>query len=477
MSKKNRIIAFFISFFWGVLSAILFHDFSVSFIFLLCASVFFSFLFLRFSFAQYPYEMCFRLFFLCIFAFSLGVIRLFFSEVPSFVSLQTSVPFDAIIVENPERNESFQKLVVKLIDVSFSRRVLVILPPYPRWFYGDRLSLIGKLESPNEERRLFLAMQGVYATMSYPKARFVEAGQGNHFFSFLFSLREYFRARLQDVLPEPQASFALGLLLGERRSFSTEMMNEFNITGLTHILAISGYNITLIIIFANALCASLSRRLRCLLSIFAVLFFTIFVGPSASVVRAALMGIIGLFALTVGRQHETSLALAVSAFFMVLWNPRILVYDRGFQLSFAATFGLIFLSPHISALKIFSGKRFRFVKDSFALTLSATVLTAPLILYYFQRFSLIAPFSNILVAPFIPLSMFFGFFSVFLLVFFPILGNIFGYLAWFFLSLILFFVHWLSLIPYASISLGGFDIWMLLSSFGFIGVFLFRRPK
>ncbi|MBI2464264.1 ComEC/Rec2 family competence protein [Candidatus Peregrinibacteria bacterium] len=483
MSKRNRIIVFFVSFFWGVISATLFHDLSVSFILLLCASAFFSFLFLRFSFPRYSRAICFRLLFFCIFAFLFGIIRLFLSQIPSLSTFQTSVSSDAIssfvaiIVENPERNESFQKVIVKFIDPVFPGHILVTLPPYPQWFYGDKLSFFGKLESPDEERRWFLAMQGIYATLPYPKARFLASGQGNHFFSFLYFLRERFRTQLQQVLPEPQASFALGLLFGERKSFSTEMMNAFNITGLTHVLAISGYNITLIIIFANALFASLNRRSRCLLSIFSVLFFTMFVGPSASVVRAALMGIIGLFALNSGRQNETSLALAASGFFMVLWNPRILLYDRGFQLSFAATFGLIFVSPFLSALKFFSGKRFRFIKESFALTLSAMALTAPLILYYFQRFSLVSPFANIIVAPFIPLSMFFGFFAVILSFFSSALGSIFGYFAWLSLSLILFFVDWLSRIPYASIFFEGFDIWMLIASFALIGVFLFRTPK
>jgi len=222
----------------------------------------------------------------------------------------------------------------------------------------------------------------------------------------------------------------------------------------------------------------LARRTRFWVAIGSIVLFTLFVGASPSVVRAAIMGILGLVALNTGRQSNIHLTVLWTAFFMILYNPKILWWDAGFQLSFAAVLGLIYVAPlfkkYTEKLPSAFGAR-----EAIIMTMSAQVMALPIILYDFGRLSLIAPLSNLLVAFAIPPAMLFGFAAVILsYLFFP-LAMLLAYVAWGILSYILKVIEISAAIPYASVNWPGTQVWMIVGYYVLlvIGLYILATKK
>lgn len=210
--------------------------------------------------------------------------------------------------------------------------------------------------------------------------------------------------RLQVLLPEPDSSLAVGLLLGKRQAMDAELQQAFQTVGLTHIVAISGSNIAMVVVAFFALFGFLPFRKRLVWSGVGVALFVLLVGPTAAVLRAGLMGILSLAGLYSGRKSQAFFGLLWSAVLMVLWNPLVLTYDVGFQLSFASTLGILTLTPVLQ--KIISSRCP--AREAVTLTLAAQIMTFPFIVFHFGRFSWITLAANLLVAPLIPLAMIFS---------------------------------------------------------------------
>ncbi len=319
-----------------------------------------------------------------------------------------------------------------------SGRILVNAPRYPVYKYGDKLFIRGKIERPEKIEGFdydnYLMRYEIYGIVYRASVSLRKEGGG--LLKLIYFGKQKFEKRLFEVFPEPTGSFLAGLLLGSRRGIPVDLMEQFNATGLTHIIAISGYNITLIIVLVGALFKTLSRRVRVVFSAIFVIGFVFLVGASAAVVRAGIMGLISLMALYFGRNYFVWIALIASAFFMNFWNPKILVYDVGFQLSFLATVGIIVFVPVFEKWFSRFGGGFG-VKEALIMTLAAQVFTLPVIVLNFGRFAWISPLSNILVLPLIPWAMLFGFFGV-------LFGKSLGVFAYLILKLIVFIVGVLS---------------------------------
>ncbi|MFZ5364083.1 MAG: ComEC/Rec2 family competence protein, partial [Patescibacteria group bacterium] len=178
------------------------------------------------------------------------------------------------------------------------------------------------------------------------------------------------------------------------------------------------------------------------------------------------MGLIVLFATQVGRISKITNALLLAATAMLIFNPKILAFDVGFQLSFVATIGLVYLSPILE--KYFEKLPSIFgAKESFTTTMSAIILTLPLILYNFGRVSFIAPVANILILPAIPLAMGIGSIAVLGGLIYSGLGQIVGWFAWLVLSYIIKATEFLAVIPWASGEAGKMH-WIFLIIFYFL---------
>lgn len=340
-----------------------------------------------------------------LFGFLLGAFRmdLFESSKPSFIPFGAALEIQGI-VETVDPRDDHQKITLKTETYG---SILFNLDLYTNVLPGDFLHVSGILQSPSEETGIsyeeYLAKSHIWALLERPQLLSLEMGS----FSLdrsLFLLRQTLEDRIQRIFFEPEASFVSGLLLGFRKGIPEELSNAFQIVGLTHILAVSGYNISLVIAFILWIFRFLPFPFRLVLSTFFVVLFVLFVGASAAVVRAGIMGLLSLSALFSGRKSQAYFALFWTAFFMLLINPSLLLWDIGFQLSFAATLGLLLFVPLFSTF-FSSSEKSSFFKEAFLVTLASQCLTAPLIAYHFERFSLISFLANVLVAPLIPLAM------------------------------------------------------------------------
>lgn len=479
MRYKLKLIFLILAFFIGVFSG---SQMLFGFFILVC--------FGGFIFALYHNA---RFVVFVVFMFLFGLLRFYFSffqndpgELVFFNDLDQEVSLHGIVSEEPDVRSSAIKLTVSVetLEVSGNSipvfgRVLVDTWRYPEYFYGDRLEVTGKVVSPKDSPdfsyKNYLSRYGIGSLMYDPYIVLISREGGSFFYRWIYWFKGKFSDRMNEIFSEPSASFLAGLLLGSRKGISADIMNDFATTGLTHIIAISGYNITLLIVIVTFLFGFLSRRLQVLCASFVIIVFTILVGASAACVRASLMGIISLFALFWGRKGDLDLVLLFAAFFMTLWNPKIFVFDVGFQLSFLATMGLVYISPLLTDCRAFKIlPNFFGIRESFLMTISAQITTLPIILYNFQRFSVVAPFANVLILPLIPLSMFFGFFSVFAGSVFEPFGLFLSYIALFFLGLIVKIAHFFAILPFASYDISWFSESLFVLYCLFVGILLIK---
>lgn len=400
---------------------------------------------------------------------------------------ETSEAAEIFRIRHPEPVEG--RLLARLASRNLSRRVAgrVLVTDAAAWpphAYGDEVWVRGKLEKPGRIEDFFydryLSRYGVYAVVSWGEVETLSAGHGHPLFSSLYELKSGFESQINRIFSEPHASFLAGLLTGSRRGIPAHLLEDFNLTGLTHIIAISGYNVTIVILFISYFLFFLPARFRFIPSVLAIILFTLFVGASASVVRAAIMGILGLLALEFGRQRHTFIAILVAACCMVAWNPKVLWYDASFQLSFLAVLGLTFLGGPLERVSRWLPKAFH-LREAFQMAIAAQIFAVPLIVVLFGRFSVVSPFANVAVAPFLPAAMILGFIGVFMsFLWFP-LGQFLSYLAWGALEMIILIAKTFSRLPYASLNVTLFAKWILLPYYVFLVLFLYYlhilRPR
>ncbi len=253
------------------------------------------------------------------------------------------------------------------------------------------------------------------------------------------------------------------------------LLDIFSIVGVTHIIALSGFNITVIARALEKTTFFLSRNLAFLIPTLGIFLFVVLTGAGASVTRAAIMGFMFILARRLGRPREVTVAVVLTAAIMIFANPLILKSDISFQLSFAATLGLIFLAPIFEF--IFS-RWPQIIRESVALTLSAQIAAVPIILYQFHQLSVVSPVSNLLILPLIPFAMLLGFIAGLLGIFFLPLGKIFGYLSWFLLTYFIKVSEYLSRLSLASFDIYPSNLWWLLVYYSFIiWIIVFYRKK
>lgn len=270
----------------------------------------------------------------------------------------------------------------------------------------------------------------------------------SHESPWLFSdLRQIFSERVNFLFPYPSQGLLLGILIGERNALPYSLSEAFKKVGLTHLTAMSGYNISLVsvLVFSILIWLGLERKQAFYFSLLAIMFFTIFVGAGSSVLRASLMGSLILVLRHVGRRLQKYLLLLYTAAFLAMFNPFILL-DVGFQLSFAATIGIFYIEPILS-------RRFPsfFLKNYFHPTFAALLAVEPIILYYFGSVSFIAPISNALIIPLIPVIMFLGFSAVMISFVSVTLGKIFAIAPWLLLVFMEKMTFFFAKLPFASI--------------------------
>lgn len=402
-----------------------------------------------------------------------------------------------VVKEEPEISGSWQRLKVEmnsLDDITakpfFAR---ITLRKYPEYFLGDEIRVRGKLERPERlgdfDYPSYLAKDDIYAQVSFPETEKIASGKGSRLKQILAQAKLGFENNLERILPEPHAAFLKGLILGERESLPEELVENFKRTGTTHIVALSGYNITLVANFflGTLIFLTVPYRFSFWITTFGIAIFVILTGASPSVVRAGIMGILVLIASREGRIYSVTNALAFAAALMLFHNPRILRFDAAFQLSFLATLGLIFLSPHtergldkilarIKPYRLPRGKermkenklKLFPLKRMLAETLSAQIMVLPLLIFLFGRVSLISPLSNLLVLLAVPYSMAFGFLAGIMGFIWDPLAWLPAGIAWVLLEYKILVIELFARLPGAAVNLGGWAVLFLLPFYGFL---------
>lgn len=353
--------------------------------------------------------------------------------------------FSGIVADYPEKGDK-QKLIIDL-QAPYAGKILANLQPYPSFNYGDLIKFEGVIKKPQPEGYVnYLAKNDIFGVVAFLKTELIAENKGSQFKASLFKIKENIILTFQKSLAPEKSALLSGITIGERAEFSKKLKEAMANSGTTHIVALSGYNITIIAMAVMAFFNwFLRRRGSFYLTILIIIAFVIMAGAEASVVRAAIMGLIILLAKQISRVHSMRNVIAVAALAMVLHNPKVLVFDVGFQLSFVALVGIIYLAPIIQKffrLKEESG--FLAWRENLLNTTSAQIAVLPLIIFYFGNFSIFAFVANILILSAIPVTMFFGFVMAALGFISMPLTIILGWFANLFLSYELFIIYFFS---------------------------------
>jgi len=317
------------------------------------------------------------------------------------------------------------------------------------WFlddltYGSLVTLQGSLRDPAQAvdagYARYLSVRGIDVLINGSSLKSVTPGKGKLLLRAVYRLRSRAFELINRWYPQPEASLMAGILLGIESTIPAEVKGDFRASGLTHLIAISGFNIALIAGFLTSVSRRLLPRWPALVfTLLGILFYTLLAGADASVVRAAVMGSVGIIGHYLGRRQASLNTLCLTAAVMGVFQPFV-IYDVGFQLSFLATLGLILYATPMQAA--FTGWLTRWmvaerarkiaapVGEYFLFTLAAQLTTFPVIAYHFQRFSFSSLLANPLALPAQPLLMITGGLSVLIGLVMPWAGKLLSFLAW-----------------------------------------------
>jgi competence protein ComEC len=406
-------------------------------------------------------------------------------QVPSMLleKLGTTVTLEGTIVSDPDIRETSQRVTVETSEFGKKTKLLAVAPLYPKVRYGERVHVSGTLERPepfdtNGGRVFrydrFLAKDGIFVLMKQAQISTTGTrawqleGMG-----LLLDARHAFLNALSRALPEPHASLAGGLVAGGKQGLGSALLDAFVVSGLVHIVVLSGYNVMIVAEAVLRMFSFLPKRLATSLAGATIGAFVLAAGAGAASARAGLMAGLALIARATGRTYAVVRALLFVAFVMLLINPFLLAYDPGFQLSFVATLGLILGAPVVE--KKLGFVRSPFWRDLLAATLAAQVSVLPLLLYQTGLFSLVSLPANLLVLPVVPLVMLLSAIAGGVGLVVPALAPLVGMPAYALLSYIIGVVKVSSSLPLAAISLPAFPFWVTVLGYVGLGWWCFGR--
>ncbi|TSC83498.1 MAG: hypothetical protein G01um101417_549 [Parcubacteria group bacterium Gr01-1014_17] len=390
-----------------------------------------------------------------------------------------SVSLEGLVISEPDERESVTRFIVAVEKT----KILVTAGREPKYAYGDRLAISGKLEKPRnftDETTLrevdyvsHLAKDGIYYEIFKPKVEVLAHGEGNLVVEKLFAFKQAFIRNINALIPEPHAALLGGLVVGAKQSLGKKLLDDFRTVGVIHIVVLSGYNITIIAYFIEWLFSRLRKNLRLAVAAGAMILFALMVGASATVVRATIMALLVILARSTGRIYAVTRALLIAGFFMLLHNPKILVFDVSFQLSFLATVGLIYFSPLIEPKVKWITERWG-MRQIVVATIATQLFVLPFLLYKTGILSLVSLPVNLLILTAIPATMLLGFMAGIAGFAWNMLALPFAYGAYALLAYELAVVEWFARLPFAAIALTSFPLWLVVAWYAGYGVVIWR---
>jgi competence protein ComEC len=418
-----------------------------------------------------------------------------------FYNDKTAVELKGTVSQAPDVRDKSTHLYLSGIELKtadgwqkLKGTVLIFVPRFPVYNYGDELLVKGKLETPqpidNFNYPGYLSNQGIYSTMLSPQTYLIGTGKGFRPLARVYALRNRLSQAMSATIPEPQASLAQGMILGIRGNITPELQNAFIQSGTMHILVISGsqFNIVAGILVATGIWLFGKRRFFYIwLALAAIWIYALLTGMSPPVIRSAVMVSIFLFADLLGRQKSAMTAIGFAAALMVAITPKVLA-DASFQLTFMSTLGMVVVAPrlqnwgkNIIADKL--GEEGGFVKtadwvaDSLFVTLGVTIAIWPLLVYYFGIFSVVSPLASLLVLPALPYLLGSGTLAAVLGIFLLPVGQIVGWLAWLAAFYMLVIINGFAKLTFSAINVGTINPAWIWAYFAALAAILWLIPN
>jgi len=407
-----------------------------------------------------------------------------------------NLSFTAFVCEEADLDYKSRRLTLCL-NGEISGKVLLTTNLYPEYDYGDYLDVKGELKTPPSidgfDYENYLARYDIYSVIYFPKISLASSSLNwsQNVYKKLIKFKQSLVKVVNNNLPEPEAGLANAILFGYRRTVLREDLQIFSRVGLSHMIAISGSHITILsaMIIGFFLNIGISRRRAFYLVFSFLIIYPLITGLSASAVRSAIMGGLALIAVHYQRNSSLIKALVFSAALMLVFNPLLLRSDIGFQLSFLALLGIIYIYPigeEITRTKLdklnLKKKKKDFLKniiDTINLTLVSQIVILPIALINFKQLSTIAPLANVLVlwtfAPLLATLIIAIFFSLII----PGLGLLFFLIPYLILKYIFTVSNLLSTPAWAAININGFN-WYLGAGYYlilFLAVYAFKRKE
>ena len=401
----------------------------------------------------------------------------------------STLPLTGTIVAAPSIREKNQQLIISISKGGTHTNILAITSLATPVLYGEKVRVYGKLTTPKpfatENSRTFrydryLAAKGVFAIMQHASLTPVSPASGvwAYVYGALINLKQTFLRGLGAALPEPAASLAGGLVAGGTQGLGSSLLRDFIRSGLIHIVVLSGYNVMIVaetVLAALATLSFLSRKRAAAIASLVIGAFVLAAGAGAASIRAGIMAMFALLARATGRTYDVTRILVLAALLMLMWNPLLLAYSVGFDLSVVATLGLILgvpiLEPHLSFIES------SFLRETAAATMTAQIAVLPLLLYVNGLFSLVALPANLLVLPMVPITMATSAIAGIAGLLTPLFAPVVALPAYVLLSYITRVVHSASAMPLSVFAVPAFSFVWVVGTYTFLALLLYQLIK
>ncbi len=438
--------------------------------------------------------LLFCVFILSGFIWSTHYDRIHASKIPNEL-FDTRITVIGMVIDDPNRGINQTRIVVHDDELG---NVLVTLGTGAMINYGDMVTLSGKLEQPgifitDTDREFdygnYLALHDVYGTMRAYDFKIIAHDHGNWFVEKLFAVKNIFVSEITRIFPSPESGLFAGIIIGEKSLLPKNNLNDFQIAGLTHMIVLSGYNITIVAVAMIAILAwvGLGYRARRVGAIIIIPIFLIMTGLGASSVRAGIMAMIVFILQITTRPSQPFRIILLSLCAMVFFNPRTLLYDPSLHLSFLAFIGLVYMTPVIekifAKLQILLRTRLRqgtvktkgLLTELVMQTIAVQVFVLPYILYMNGRVSLLLFFANILTVPTVPIIMGTGFVVTIIGIIWNPLAMIIAYPIKLALAYIIWIAHIVAAINVTTFTIPPFGVWWVIGVYFVIMIYLIRH--
>lgn len=305
----------------------------------------------------------------------------------------------------------------------FINSLMVSIPKFPIYEYGDTISISGVPSLKKSDK-------GDLLVLNQPQIKKIPLQ--NPVLSLLKPIRQRVLEAIMSSIPSREAGLLAGILLGVRDKIEPDYYSDLRNAGVLHVIAASGQNVSIVASLILLLFERIiKRRLALILTVFVIGFYALLTGFDPPIVRASIMAVMTFGALYIGKQSSSLNALFITAAIMLIADPSLVV-DISFALSFLSTLGIVMLNPILNAY--LTHKSFNLFREDIVTSVSAQIATLPIILLFFQNYSLISLPVNLLVVFTVPFIMVFGGVGAILSLIHPILGVPFYFLAYPFIS-------------------------------------------